>query len=216
MSPEVAPSAATNDTALLAAVRAGDESAFAALVGRHHGRLLRMARMHVRDAGVAEEVAQEAWVAFVEGLDRFEGRASVGTWLCGIAINLARNRWRREARTVPVSSLGPEDGPLLPEDRFRAAGSLFAGNWAAPPTAWPDDPERHVLSGELRRRLEGAIATLPDTQREVLVLRDVEGLSAEEVCNALGLSDTNQRVLLHRARTRLRALLETHYDGKST
>lgn len=215
MSLEVAASAAANDAALLEAVRAGDEAAFTALVGRHHTRLLRMARMHVRDASLAEEVAQEAWVVFVEGLDRFEGRAAVGTWLCGITINLARSRARREARSVPVSALGGDDGPLLPDERFRSAGALFAGNWATPPTAWPDDPERRLLGGELRRRLEEAIATLPEAQREVLLLRDIEGLSGEEVCNALGLSDTNQRVLLHRARTRLRAWLEAHYDGKS-
>jgi RNA polymerase sigma-70 factor (ECF subfamily) len=216
---EPAPDSGVDDVTLAEQIRAGDEAAFVRLVKRHHAGFLRLALTWVQDRSVAEEVVQETWLFAIERLAEFEGRSSLKTWLCGILINKARNRRRKESHTVPESSLGGEGGaqqPAVPAERFSPPGHRWDGHWQAPPSPWPETPEKSVLSGEMRQLLETSIASLPESQRAVFVLRDVEGFSGEDVCNALGITDTHQRVLLHRARSRLRNLLESHYfaEGK--
>ncbi len=203
--------AGLDDAGLVSRVLAGDRTSFAGLVRRHGGALLRFARVFVRDEAVAEEVVQDTWMAVLEGLDEFEGRASFKTWLFRILANRARTRAVREGRSVPFSALErAEDGESAVEpERFDAAGM-----WRDPPVAWTDEtPERLALAAESRAVMEAAVAALPPVQRAVLVLRDEDGLETEEICNLLGLTVTNQRVLLHRARTRVRQALEEHAKG---
>jgi RNA polymerase sigma-70 factor (ECF subfamily) len=205
------------DVGELHALRRGSEDAFRALVARHQASLLRVARSLVRDPSLAEEVVQQTWVEVIEGGFAFDGRSTIKTWLCGICINVARARLRQERRTTPLSSLGvggefAENAPAVDPARFYGPEAHWAGHWYVFPAAWPATPEDGARGSELRARLIAAIDELPTAQREVLVLRDVEGFSGEEVCNVLGLSDTNQRVLLHRARSRLRGLLEDFLD----
>jgi RNA polymerase sigma-70 factor (ECF subfamily) len=198
------------ERALVEALAAGDERAFSEVVGRYHRSLVRLARNYVRSEAVAEEVAQDSWCAVVTGIERFEGRSSFKTWLFSIVVNKARTRAERERRTTPFSALASadEDGSPVPiEDRFAPDGA-----WSAPPRAW-DDPERRVLSLELRDDLRAALEELPERQRLVVTLRDVEGLGPDEVSELLGLSPGNERVLLHRGRTRLRDELERAADG---
>jgi RNA polymerase sigma-70 factor (ECF subfamily) len=209
-----APRAPDGDAALLDALRAGDEAAFVALVTRYHASLKRVARAYVSTDAVAEEVVQETWLAAIAGLDRFEQRASLKTWLFHILTNKAKTRGVREKRIVPFASLGPGDGsgePAVPPERFRGDGEAWPGHWAAPPRPW-EDPERRLASLEARERLRAAIGALPDAQQAVLTLRDVEGLDAEEVCALLDLTAGNQRVILHRARARVRAELERYFE----
>jgi RNA polymerase sigma-70 factor, ECF subfamily len=196
----------------LAALRAGDERAFAALVDEHGAAMLRVARLYVRDRAAAEEAVQEAWLGVLKGIERFEGRASLRTWLLRIVANVARTKGVRESRSVPFSALGDE-GPSVSEERFRGPEDRWAGHWASPPEEWAR-PEQELLSAETRAQVAAAIDALPETQRQVISLRDVEGWSADEVCNVLGLSETNQRVLLHRARTKVRAALDDYLTGK--
>jgi RNA polymerase sigma-70 factor (ECF subfamily) len=193
-------------------VRAGDRAAFAGLVRRHGGALLRFARMFVRDPAVAEDVVQETWIAVLEGLEGFEGRASFKTWLFRILANRARSRAVREGRSVPFSALTEADTAerAVDPDRFDASG-----HWREAPAEWTDEtPERLALAAETRAVMEKAVAALPDGQRAVLVLRDEDGLETEEICNLLGLTATNQRVLLHRARARIRQAVEEHMRGE--
>jgi RNA polymerase sigma-70 factor (ECF subfamily) len=182
-----------------------DEAAFAAVVDELSPRMLRMARVYVRTDAAAEDVVQEAWLAVIKGLDRFEGRSKLSTWIFGIVINIARTQGKRDARSVPFSSydVGPER--FHPADHPR-----WPGHWAIAPTPWPDDA---LDTAETLRVIHEAVAALPDAQREVITLRDIIGCDAEETCNALGLTDTNQRVLLHRARTKVRAALEAAFDA---
>ncbi len=203
--------AGLDDSELVRRVQAGDRDAFTALVRRHGGALLRFARAFVRDAPVAEEVVQETWMAVLEGLDAFEGRASFRTWVYRILANRARTRAVREARSVPFSALEGTEGDEHAADpeRFDAGGT-----WRDPPMAWTDEsPERLALEAETRAVLEAAVEALPPAQRAVLVLRDEDGLETEEICNLLDLTVTNQRVLLHRARARVRQALEEHMRG---
>lgn len=195
---------------LLVALRAGDERAFLSLVRAQHGALIRVALGYVRASEIAEEVAQEAWAGFLESLPRFQpGSATLKTWLFRILINCARARGRKERRSVPMSALSPEsddEGPVVSADRFVPDGEVWAGHWSsAPRTFVLDDP---AVSRETRDLLCEALAALPENQREVMMLRDVEGFSGEEVCSALTLSEANQRVLLHRARAKVRSFLE--------
>lgn len=195
----------TPERALVQALAAGDERAFNEVVGRYHRSLVRLARNYVRSEAIAEEVAQDAWCAVVKGVHRFEGRSSFKTWLFSIVVNKARTRAERERRTTPFSALATpdEDGSPLPvEDRFGADGA-----WSSPPRPW-EEPERRAISLELREELREALGELPERQRLVVTLRDVEGLDSDEVCELLDLSAGNERVLLHRGRTRLRAALE--------
>jgi RNA polymerase sigma-70 factor (ECF subfamily) len=192
----------------LAALRAGDEAAFLALVNRHHRAMVRVASLYVKTTASAEEVVQEAWVGVLRGLHLFEGRSSLRSWIFGILVNCARSRAVLDGRSVPLSALqdGQEDsGASVSPDRFLDDDHRWAGNWAAPPQAWPD---RTAESRELVVLVQEAMATLPEAQRTVMSLRDVDGWEAGEVCELLGISEGNQRVLLHRARSRVRSYLE--------
>jgi RNA polymerase sigma-70 factor (ECF subfamily) len=201
-----------DDRVLVAALRRGDEAAFVQLVGRHQAQLMRLARTFVRDRAVAEEVVQETWLAVLNGIDRFEGRSSLKTWIFQILSNRARTRGVREQRSAPFSALAGEereDDPPVDADRFRQAGR-WAGHWAAAPADWGALPEERLLGRETLEHVRDAIGELPPRQADVLVLRDVEGWAPEEVCDALGLSPGNQRILLHRARSKVRAALESY------
>lgn len=202
---------------LLAALRRGDEAAFAGFVSMYNGMLMRLAAMYVRDRSVAEDVVQETWIGFLESLDRFEGRASVKTWLFRILVNSAKKRLRRDRRTIPFSSLGPKivepaEQAVDPERFLGSDHPQWPNHWRSDPPDWEAMPESHVVSGETMGVVEGAIETLAPAQREVITLRDIEGWTSQEVCNALGITDTNQRVLLHRARSRVRRELEKYFD----
>lgn len=207
------------DAALLARLRAGDEAAFATLVDRYGPLLRRVARMHVRSEAAAEDVVQETWLGVLRGLERFEGRSSLKTWLVRIAQNRARTRGERDARSVPLSSLASAvdaAGRAVDADRFLDAGHpRWPGHWAAAPRPW-EMPEERLLGRETLEVVREAIAALPERQAAVIALRDVEGLSSEEVCDALGLSEGNQRVLLHRARARVREALAVHLGEGAT
>jgi len=205
------------DAELLARLRAGDEEAFMTLVDKYGPLMLRIALTHVRTRAVAEEVVQEAWLGVLQGLDRFEGRSSLKTWILRIVANRARTRGEREARSVPLSSLGPdagEDEPAVDPDRFMPADHpMYPGGWSIPPHSWARMPEEKLLAAESLQQVRAAIAKLPPRQQEVIVLRDVEGWDPEEVSQALELSPGNQRVLLHRARSKVRADLEHYFEG---
>jgi RNA polymerase sigma-70 factor (ECF subfamily) len=202
-----------DEAAVLAALRAGDERAFARLVDLHHAALVRVARQYVPTREIAEDVAQEAWLGLLRGLDTFEGRSSLRTYLFRIVMNLARTRGAREARSAPFSSLArdDEDGPSVDPERFVQAPDRGAGHWASPIRPWGGSAEQLALSAEALEQVYAAIEALPDVQRRVVTLRDVEGFGADEVCELLELSAGNQRVLLHRARTKLRQALAEYY-----
>ena len=196
-----------DDARLVDGLRKGDEAAFAALMREYGAAMLRVAQMYVSSRAVAEEVVQEAWLAVLNGIGRFEGRSSLKTWIFRILANTAKTRAQREARSVPLSSLEPElgeDEPLVDPDRF------VGGSWTSPPEPWQDVPEARLLSSETRSVIERAIEELPPRQRLVISLRDVEGWPSDEVCNVLEISETNQRVLLHRARSKVRSALEEY------
>ena len=206
------------DRELLERLRAGDEDAFMTLVDKYGPLMLRIALGHVRSRAVAEEVVQEAWLGVLQGLDRFEGRSSLKTWILRIVANRARTRGEREARSVPVSSLvdADEDAPAVDPHRFRPdSDPRYPGGWAVPPHNWARMPDEELLAAETLHQVRTAIAKLPPRQQEVIVLRDVEGWEPEEVSEALELTPGNQRVLLHRARSKVRSELE-HYFEAST
>ena len=196
------------DDALLDALKRGDERVFTELVERWSGMMLRVALSHVDDHAVAEDVVQDAWLTVLRSLDRFERRSALRTWVVGIVVNLARSRARAERRSISVPS--DPGGPAIDSTRFRPADHpRWPHHWALEPSPWRT-PEDDLLAGETRRVILDAIQSLPATQREVLVLRDIEGLAATDVCNSLNLTDTHQRVLLHRARSRVRSALERY------
>lgn len=208
----------TDDVVLIRALRAGDEAAFSALVRRYHAPMVRVAQSFVSSPAVAEEVVQETWVGVLRGLERFEGRSTLKTWIFRILTNTAKTRGIREGRTVPFSSLAGDDenDPAVDPGRFLGADDRWAEHWATPPRRWDTRPEASLLTHELRERLDSAISALPPMQAQVITLRDIEGWSSEEVCNVLELSETNQRVLLHRARSKVRAMLERYFDDEQT
>ena len=215
------PTATVDEQALVEALRHGDEAAFEALLDRYHATLIALATHYVRDRAVAEEVAQETWLAVLKGIDRFEGRAALKTWIFQILVNRAKSRGVRESRTIPLSALqNPDlDGvePAVDSDRFLPADHpQWPGHWAAPPQPWDTDPEAALLAHETRARIEAAIAALPPSQQVIITLRDVKGWSAEEVCASLEITDANQRVLLHRARSKVRAALEEYLSPRPT
>jgi RNA polymerase sigma-70 factor (ECF subfamily) len=194
---------------LLRALRSGDEQTFAQLVDAWSPVMLRMALVHAPSPAVAEEVVQEAWLTVLRDLDRFEQRSSLRTWVLGIVVNVARARARAERRSTPVPF---DEGPVVEPARFRPAHDEWPHHWSVGPVPWPT-PEDKLLEHETLEVILRAIAELPPAQREVLVLRDLAGGPPDEACNALGLSDTNQRVLLHRARSRVRRALEDHFGA---
>jgi RNA polymerase sigma-70 factor (ECF subfamily) len=204
------------DAELLIRLRAGDEDAFMTLVDKYGPLMLRIALTHVRTRAVAEDVVQEAWLGVLQGLDRFEGRSSLKTWILRIVANRARTRGEREARSVPLSSLAPaagEDEPAVDPERFLPRDHpTYPGAWAIPPHSWARLPEERLLASETLQQVRAAIAKLPPRQQEVITLRDVEGWEPEEVSAALELTPGNQRVLLHRARSKVRADLEHYFD----
>jgi RNA polymerase sigma-70 factor, ECF subfamily len=205
--------AGADERELVARLRAGDEQAFEALVTRYYGTMIAVALTHVKTRAVAEEVVQEAWLGVLQSLARFEGRSSLKTWILAILVNKAKTRGVRESRTVPFASLSPEgDEPAVEPDRFRGPEDGFPGHWRAYPADWRALPDVAVHERETLDVAMRAIAELPAQQRAVIAMRDVAGCGAEEVCAELGLSEGNQRVLLHRARSRVRAALERHLD----
>jgi RNA polymerase sigma-70 factor (ECF subfamily) len=198
---------AADDGELVAALRAGDEVAFARVVDDWSRPMLLLARGFVSTEASAEEVVQDTWLAVVRGLDGFEGRSALRTWVYRILVNIAKTRGVREHRSVPWSSLGDEAaGPTVDPDLFRGAEDQYPGGWRSFPREWRS-PEEVALDAEVRDHLRAALEELPERQRIVLTLRDVIGCSSEEVCDLLEVSAANQRVLLHRARAAARAAL---------
>jgi RNA polymerase sigma-70 factor (ECF subfamily) len=197
------------------ALRRGDQAAFAELVDAWGPSMLRLARLHVPSHAVAEEVVQETWIAVLNGLARFERRSSLKTWVFSILLNIARSRGSREQRTVPFAALRERwalhrDEDVVPAERFQGRDGERPGWWAAPPERW-SDPHEQLAGKEAQAVMWAAIAELPERQREAIVLRDVLGLDAGEACAVMGVSEGNHRVLLHRARARVRNALERHF-----
>jgi len=194
----------------LDALRSGDEATFEALIGRYHGPMMRLAMSYLRDRGAAEDAVQETWLTCLNTLDRFEGRSSLKTWVFGILLNVARSRRRKESRILPFTSLFRRDGgdgrgPTVDPGRFGSDGL-----WSAPPDSWSNVPESRLLDRETIEHVKIAIEALPVKQREVVILRDVAGFEADEVCLLLSISAANQRVRLHRGRAAVRKMLEEY------
>jgi RNA polymerase sigma-70 factor (ECF subfamily) len=204
--------AEADDAAIVAALRRGDRPALVELVERWSTPMLRLALVYVHDRAAAEDVVQEAWIGVLMGIGRFEGRASLKTWVFRLVANRATTRAARERRTVPFSAVATS-ATGLDADCFVPAGEAWAGHWATPPR--PLSADERLLAGETREHLTRAIRELPPAQRAVLTLRDVEGWSSAEVCEVLSLSEANQRVLLHRARSRVRRALEPYLQEAS-
>jgi RNA polymerase sigma-70 factor (ECF subfamily) len=202
---------------LIARLRHGDEGAFDELVNQHHGMLIRMAMGYVADREVAEEVVQDTWMAVIESLNRFEGRSSLRTWICGILIHKAKDRGVREKRHTTFSAFESHDDDndeAVDPFRFQQSGE-WAGHWAFPPQPWDDQtPEKLLASKQAVGCMHRAIEALPEILKEVLILRDVEGVEAKEVCEMLNITETNLYVRLHRARERVRVAVETYLEGR--
>lgn len=209
--------ARADEATVVDALRRGDERAFARLVDRHHASLSRVARLYVADRAVADEVVQDTWLGVVQGIWAFEGRSSLKTWIFRILVNRARTRALREGRMVPFARFDGEidavEAAASPSRFWPADHPTEAGHGIQAPPDVDASPERRLLAREARDQIARAIAVLPEHQRLVLILRDVEGCSTEEVCNALGLQETNVRVLLHRARAKVRTALEPYLEG---
>jgi RNA polymerase sigma-70 factor, ECF subfamily len=202
-----------SEEALVDALRRGDADAFAILIDRHSGAMIRVAMAYVPSRAAAEEVLQETWIAVMRSIDGFEGRSSLKTWLFRILTNVAMRSGARERRSLPFSALAQEEDtsePSVDPDRFLPSDhELFPGHWSTMPARWPL-PEEGLLAGETREVIAAAIAELPPAQRTVIALRDVEGWTSDEVCEALEISAGNQRILLHRARSRVRNAIEAY------
>lgn len=205
-----------DDSQLLARLRAGDERAFFILINRFHGSMVRLARTYVPSAADAEEVAQEAWLGVLTGLDRFEERSSLRTWIFRILTYQAMSRGKRAQRTIPFSGLVRSTDERahrsVQPERFLGASDELSGHWAHPPQPW-GEPEEHVITSETMALISKTIDSLPPSQRRVMTLRDIEGWTSAQVCELLGLSEGNQRVLLHRARSQVRTALEQYLNG---
>src|SRR2546425_162247 len=207
--------ASADDLYLIEQLRSGNEAAFVALIDRYATAMLRLAMVYVKAWAVAEEVVQETWMAVLEGLDRFEGRSSLATWMFRILTNIAKKRGAREGRSIPFSSVwdagsAPVEPAVDPERFFDAGHSQYPGGWVSFPMSWDGAPEARLLSTETLGRIDDAIASLPLSQREVVTLRDVEGLTGPEVCAILAITEGNQRALLHRARSKVRRAIEQY------
>src|SRR3954464_619784 len=197
-----------SDEDTLAALQRGDEQVFVDLVRQHQALMMRIALRYLGNPTVAEEVVQETWLGVLNGLERFEGRAALKTWIFRILTNRAITRAEREGRTIPMSSFEPAVDP----DRFRPADDLYPGGWKSFPASWDGLPEERLLARETLALVGEAIADLPERQHLVILMRDIEGWSAGEVCQALEISEANQRVLLHRARSKVRRVLESYLE----
>lgn len=210
----IAAPATADEIALVAALREGDGDAFGSLIDRYHASLLRLAMSYVATREAAEDVVQETWMAVMAGIDRFEGRSSLKTWIFRILINRAKSAGVREHRSVPFSTFeeADEKEPSVDPSRFQT-GTRWTGYWSAPPHSWAGIPEERLLSAETRAVVDAAIAMLPPLQRAVITLRDVRNFTSQEACEVLGISEANQRVLLHRARSKLRARLEEYLES---
>lgn len=208
-----------DDPQLIEALRVGDETAFTILIEKYQAMLIRLALMYVPDRAVAEDVVQETWLGVLQGIQRFQERSSLKTWIFSILTNRAKTRGQRENRTIPFSALWNEDTepdePAVEAERFNSTDQQWLGHWirVTRPQNWENAPEEQLLSQEAQAKLKAAIETLPAHQREVITLRDVYGWTSEEVCNALALTETNQRVLLHRARAKVRRALENYLNA---
>ena len=201
----------SDDDVLVKALAARDTDAFAYLLDRYHSALVRLAQEYVPSRAVADEVVQETWLAVIEGIDRFEQRSSLKTWLFRILINIARSHGVKEQRSIPFATTAVlEDEPAVDPRRFRR-GLRARGAWKRPPHPW-SEPEQRAVDSETLETIRSEIDRLPPDQREVITMRDLLGWSAAEVCDALEVSDANQRVLLHRARSKVRGSLERRYD----
>ena len=204
------------DAEVVAALRAGDEAAFASLIDAYHASMVRVASLYTGDRAQAEDVAQETWVAVIKGIDHFEGRAALKTWIFSILANRAKTRSLRERRSVPFSALLPADDDVSDNEPAVPATAFAEDGWwraETHPHEWAQSPEAAFSSAETRALLQQAIDALPSNQRQVITLRDVEGWDTDEVCNILGISESNQRVLLHRARAKVRLALDEYFNG---
>ena len=210
-------SAASQDALhLIEMLRNGNEDAFIFLIDRYRTTMLRLAMIYVPEHAVAEEVVHEAWLGVLQGLNRFDGRSSLKTWIFRILTNCAKTRALRERHSVPFSSLSDLevnfDEPTVDPDRFLPSDSQLPGQWASLPAAWDEIPEKRLLSKETYACIMSATDALPPSQRTVITLHDIEGWASEDICNVLGITDKNQRVLLHRARSKVRRALEQYFD----
>jgi RNA polymerase sigma-70 factor, ECF subfamily len=202
----------SDDAVLVKALSARDPNAFAYLLDRYHSTLVHLAQQYVPSRAVAEEVVQETWLAVIEGIDRFEQRSSLKTWLFRILVNIARSHGVKENRSIPFATAAVlDDEPAVDPRRFRRFTLKGRGQWKLPPQPWTD-PEQQAIDAETLTVIHASVERLPPAQREVLTMRDLVGWSAAEVCDALEISEANQRVLLHRARSKVRGALERHYD----
>ena len=202
------------DGELVAALRTGDEAAFATLIDAYQPSMVRVAMIYTNDQAQAEDVAQETWIAVLKGIGRFEGRSALKTWIFSILANRAKTKSQRERRSMPFSAFERSPNEEVESFEPAVAPACFAadGWWLAEthPSAWGDSPDAAYLSTEMRECAQMAIDALPPNQRQVITFRDVEGWSSEDVCNVLGVSETNQRVLLHRARAKVRLVLDEY------
>ncbi len=199
------------DDELVDRLRAGDERAFADLVDRYSPSMLAVARIHVASREVAEDVVQDTWLALLKGIDRFEGRSSIRTWLFRVLVNIAKTRGVREKRSTPVDMHAVDGRPAVSPARFQSVDAQWPGHWVRYPMPWRESPERSLLSGEALELVRRELARLPEQQRIVVSLRDVDGYDSDEVCALLELTAANQRVLLHRGRARIREALAGYF-----
>ncbi len=208
-----------DEDVLVARLRAGDEAAFLILVDRYAPVMRTIARAYVRDDAAAEDVVQEAWLGVLRGLATFAARGSLRGWIFTIVVNRAKTRGVRDARTVPFSALARDEAervdPSVAADRFAGPGERWPRHWREEPSPWRDLPEQQLLGRELRERIDAAIDALPPAQRTVVLLRDIGGQATADICNALDLSETNVRVLLHRARAKIRRALDPYVAAES-
>ena len=216
-SPQSSPSVSVSaeEPQLIEALRSREEAAFVRLLDRYHSSLLSLASLYVRNRATAEEVVQETWMGVLQGIDRFEGRSSLKTWIFRILLNRARTRTQREGRMIPFSELvtreaGTTEWAVDP-DRFQGPDEDLPGHWSSSPQGWGENAEQRLLSQETLDYIQKAIDALPQAQRLVISMRDVQGWTSEEVCNVLDISETNQRVLVHRARSKVRAAMEEYF-----